>query len=315
MTISPAAPPPPVLELRGVRRTFVNRDRHAPPTVAVQDLDLTVHVGEVLALVGQSGAGKSTVARLALGVERPDAGSVHVEGADLASLSPRERRRRRRRSHLILQDPYRAFHPSMTVAEAVAEPLAIARVPRSQRPDRVHAALEEVALSPAATLASRYPHELSGGQRQRAALARALVGDPALIIADEPVSMLDVSLQAGILELIEQLRRDHGVAVLFITHDLAVARVVADRVGVMYGGRLLELGPTDAVIADPRHPYTRVLMAAAEELQVPPDALPGLPPGGHPCDLSGTCTGGCVDIEPRLVEVAPDHLVAAHRSR
>lgn len=306
--------PSPVLELRGVRRTYLGRGRQPDRTVAVRDVDLTVHAGEVVALVGQSGAGKSTLARLALGVEPPDHGDVRVEGVDLAQLRPRERRRQRRRSHLILQDPYQAFHPSMTVGASVAEPLAIAGVPRSKRIGPVLAALEEVALTPPRTVAGRYPHELSGGQRQRAAFARALTGSPALVVADEPVSMLDVSLQAGVLDLVRRLRSDHDVAVLFITHDLAVARVVADRIGVMYGGRLLELGPTPAVIDDPQHPYTRVLMAAAEELQVPPDALSDLPPGGHPCDLSGTCTGDCVDVEPRLLEVTPGHLVAAHRS-
>lgn len=305
-----------VLEFRNVTKAFAHRHgrgRGAEDTTALHNLSLAVDDRSVFALVGESGAGKSTAGRVALGLERPSAGQVLFEGTNLATLSDRQRRIMRRRTHFILQDPYQSLHPAMTVARLVGEPLAIAGTPRGQRRRRVEQALEEVRLTPSAEYADRYPHQLSGGQRQRVAFARALAGEPRLIIADEPVSMLDVSLQAGILELVARLRQRH--AIIFVTHDLAVARHVADRIGVLYRGRLVELGGARDVTDRPQHPYTRALLAAVEGLAAPPDAPPPFPPGGQPCERYGRCDPAqaeCRAAAPRLVEVDPGHHCAWH---
>jgi ABC-type glutathione transport system ATPase component len=308
----------PLLEFDAVSKSYRSRRGRGAgrnEVTAVRRVSLAVARGEILALVGESGAGKSTMGRLALGLERPDDGTVRLEGTDLTTLSARERRVTRQRTHLVLQDPYQALHPAMRIRELVAEPLAIAGVPRRQRQDRVERALEEVSLLPAGALLDRYAHELSGGQRQRVAFARALVGGPELVVADEPVSMLDVSLQADILDLIFELRRRHAITFVFVTHDLAVARHVADRIGVMSQGRLLELGSADEVVDRAEHPYTRALLAAVEELAPPPTVVGHLPPGGHPCDLHGSCDGRdprCIEAEPVLVTAGTTHRYARH---
>ena len=255
-----------VLDLRHVSKAFVRRGftGDGQPVNAVNDVSLTLARGEILGLVGESGAGKSTIGRIVLGLERPDKGEVLFDGTDLAGLSGRRLRRMRRRMHMVLQDPYESLHPGMRLARIVAEPLAIARVPRAERPSKVTSAFEEVGLVPASGFVRRYPSELSGGQRQRVAIARALVGRPELVVADEPTSMLDASLRAGVLELILAMRDRLGTAFIFITHDLAVARYVSDRVAVMHEGRLVEIGETDGLINDPQDDYTRTLLAASE---------------------------------------------------
>jgi ABC-type glutathione transport system ATPase component len=230
----------------------------------VDGVSLTVEEREVVALVGESGAGKSTLARLILGLERPDAGTVRFDGVDLATLSGSELRRARQRMHLVLQDPYQSLHPGMRVAQLVGEPLALRRVPRDVRAKAVHDAVEQVALRPADDFCRRFPHQLSGGQRQRVALARALVAEPRLVIADEPTSMLDASLCAGILELILGIRERFGTAFVYITHDLALARWVSDRMVVMRDGKVVEVGRSDDVVHNPQSEYTKLLLAASE---------------------------------------------------
>jgi ABC-type glutathione transport system ATPase component len=250
-----------------VGKTFVRSAaarRRDEEVVAVADFSLGLAVGETVALVGESGAGKSTVGRMILGLEQPDEGQIVFEGTDLAGLRGRAQRGLRRRMHLILQNPYESLHPGMRVADAAGEPLAIAGVDRAERVTRVSQALEDVALSPASQFLERYPHELSGGQRQRVSLARAFVAEPRLIVADEPTSMLDASLRGEILGLMLGMRERLMTAFVFITHDLAVAHQVSDRVAVMRDGRVVESGPTGQVIAEPRHPYTKMLIAASE---------------------------------------------------
>ncbi len=259
-----------LLELDNVSRTYHQRLRGGRKGVAVpavRDVSFTVRRGEILGLVGESGAGKTTLTRLILGLERPDTGTVRFDGKDLTGLSSQQMRTTRRRMHLILQDPYQSLHPGMRVARCVGEPLAIAGVPRSERAARVNPALEEAGLSPASDFNTRFPHELSGGQRQRVALARALVGRPELVIADEPTSMLDASLRYEILSLIRSIRDTHGTAFIVVTHDLALARHVADRIAVLQHGGLVECGETERVISSPSHPYTRTLLAASESVR------------------------------------------------
>jgi ABC-type glutathione transport system ATPase component len=253
----------PVLELRGVRKVFGGRGR-VGEVVAVDGVSLVVRAGEMVGVVGESGAGKSTLGRIVLGLDRPEEGEVLLEGVDLARVGERALRAVRRRMHLILQDPYQSLHPGMRIGAVVAEPLAIAGVGHEERRHRAETALEEVGLTPASRFLRRFPHELSGGQRQRVAIARALVGRPCLAVADEPTSMLDASVRAGILELLTGIRARLGTAFVYITHDLATARHVSDRIVVMHRGRIVEEGETDRVIEQPEHEYTRSLLAAAE---------------------------------------------------
>lgn len=255
----------PVVDIRGVTKTFRQGGFGRGHLVrAVEDVSLSIAPAEVVGLVGESGAGKSTIGRLILGLERPDRGEVRVEGVDVGRLAERKLRVLRRRMHLVAQDPYESLHPGMRVGAAVAEPLVVGGVGRPERIERVATALEELGLVPAGDFVRRFPHELSGGQRQRVALARAFVVRPRVAVADEPTSMLDASVRAGILELILRIRDTFGTAFLFVTHDLAVARYVSDRLAVMHEGRLIESGETDAVIGEPREEYTRSLLAASE---------------------------------------------------
>lgn len=248
----------PLLRLEGVTRRFTGR---RGTLTAVADVDLEVARGETVGLVGASGAGKSTVARLAARLLEPDEGRIVLDGDDLRTL---DRRTIGRRLHLVFQDPYGSLAPHLRVGRLVAEPLAIHGVP--DRRERVLAALEEVRLVPAARFVERHPHELSGGERQRVALARALVLRPDLVIADEPTQMLDASTRARLMDLMADVRDRHGTAFLYITHDLALARRFCERLAVMHGGRIVEEGPTDAVLSAPRSPHARALVGAVEDL-------------------------------------------------
>ncbi|MFT8244538.1 ABC transporter ATP-binding protein [Roseomonas sp. BN140053] len=255
---------PPLLQLDGLVRHFPVRDslgRKRGAVRAVDGVSLSVAEGEVLAVVGESGCGKSTLGRLALRLDTPDAGTVRFGGEDLGKLSARGLRDRRRFMQMIFQDPYASLDPRMTVGQAVAEPLRLhGVVPRSGERERVASLLSRVGLRP--EHADRWPHEFSGGQRQRIAIARALASGPRLIVGDEPVSALDVSVQAQVINLLQDLIRELRLAFVLISHDLAVVRHVADRVAVMYLGRIVEEGPADAVFGSPRHPYTRALLAS-----------------------------------------------------
>ena len=248
---------PPLLEVRGVSKRFAaGRGRARRVVAAVDNVTLAVRHGETLGLVGESGSGKSTVGRIAIGLTRPDTGAVLFEGRDIA-VDRGARAGLRRRVAIVFQDPYSSLDPRMRVGTSLAEPIKIHGMWDKGGTDRVAAALKRVGLPPEA--ARRYPHEFSGGQRQRVAIARALMLDPALVICDEPVSALDASVQAQVINLLLDLRATLNLAYLFISHDLGVIRHVSDRVAVMRRGKIVEEGPAGQVCTDPAHEYTKLL--------------------------------------------------------
>jgi ABC-type glutathione transport system ATPase component len=263
------AEPSPVLEVAGVtkafglRRTMSERLSRTEATVhrAVDDVSFSVRAGEILGLAGGSGSGKTTLARCLIRLVEPDAGTVRLGGADVLAAGGDELRELRRRMQMVFQDPYASLNPRMTVGQAILEAGRVHRRPGSADADAfVAGVLERVHLSP--SFAERRPRELSGGQRQRVAVARALAVDPEVLIADEAVSALDVSVQAQLLKLFVDLRDELGVAIVFVAHQLAVIAEVADRVAIMHEGRIVEIGETAAVFGAPQHDYTRALLAA-----------------------------------------------------
>ena len=263
----------PLLQVAGVSKHFVMRrsnfdilrGRPAPRLRAVEDVSLAVSEGETLGIVGESGCGKSTLARCIVRLETPDAGAVLFEGRDALGLGGDARRAYNRRVQMVFQDPYGSLNPRLSIGDALAEALSVhAIVDKAAVPARVRALLDLVHLPQDA--AQRYPHEFSGGQRQRVGIARALSVEPAVLIADEPVSALDVSVQAQIVNLFLELQERLGLALIFITHDLRLVRHIAHRTAVMYLGRIVETGPTQAMFETPLHPYTRALMAAVPEI-------------------------------------------------
>jgi len=291
---------------------------------AVDGVDLDIGAGETLGLVGESGCGKSTTARGIARLLPPTAGEVRFEGRDLATVSPRELRATRQRMQMVFQDPYASLDPRMTIQDIVAEPLrnfGIARGGAAR--DRVRSLLETVGLDP--DFARRYPHEFSGGQRQRIGVARALAVEPTLLLCDEPVSALDVSIQAQVVNLLEDLQERFGIAYLFISHDLAVVRHVSDRVAVMYLGRIVETAPSDRLYREPLHPYTRALLSAVPipdpEIErtrariVLKGDLPGPGAEVRGCPFRSRCSeafGRCESEAPALVERRPGHAAACH---
>lgn len=259
---------------------------------ALDGVSLNLRRGESIAVVGESGCGKSTLARTLLGLDRPTSGRILYEGADLSAMNAAALQRVRGRVGYVQQDPYGALPPFMTLRQLLAEPLRIHGVRNPQtRAQRINAVLEEVRLTPAADYLDTFPHMLSGGQQQRAVIARALLLEPALIIADEPVSMLDASVRVEILRLLRRVQTERSLTLMFITHDLSTVRHFADRVCVMYAGRIVETGPVDALIDAPQHPYTQALLGAIADPDAD-NALQARPvPAGKPPSLANPPAG------------------------
>jgi oligopeptide/dipeptide ABC transporter ATP-binding protein len=319
-----------VIELRGLhvhfplRRSVSSWLRREPVVQvrAVDGIDLQLSRGEIVALVGESGSGKTTTGRALVRLAPITDGSVMLEGRDVTRISGAELRDYRRRVQIIFQDPYESLDPRRTIGDQVAEPLVVHGIgSATERAARVDQALEDAGMRPAWRFRDRFPHELSGGQRQRVAIACAMALSPDVLVADEPVSMLDVSLRSGILRVMLDLRAKRGIGILFITHDLSLAWLIADRIAVMYLGRIVEIGPAEQLVRDPRHPYTRALLsvmpspdpAHRRERQIlkgeTPDAS-RVPPG---CRFHTRCPVAfdrCRVEEPPQVEVAPGHLAA-----
>jgi oligopeptide/dipeptide ABC transporter ATP-binding protein len=302
-----------------IRGSFFDRlvGREAGFVRAVDDVSFDLRKGEVLGLVGESGSGKTTLGRTLLGLVRATAGSVMFENRDIARLGERELREHRRRMQLVFQDPHASLNPAMTIEQSVGDPLRIHGIARDKAGirTRVASALEHVGLAPAEQFMEKYPGDLSGGQKQRAVIARAIILNPVLLVADEPVSMLDMSVRAKILELMLALKRDLDLTYLYITHDLATAKFFCDRIAIMYLGRIVEIGPSEAIYEDPKHPYTQALLRAIPEPdprrvvprdlprgEVPDAARPPLGCSFHPrCPLAfGACGWESRDLRDLL---------------
>jgi peptide/nickel transport system ATP-binding protein len=278
-----------------VRRGLTDRVTRQPRlwVHAVDGVSFTIARGEMLALVGESGCGKTTTAQTILGMVAPASGTVRLNGTDIAGMPERQMRPLRRQLQMIYQDPYESLDPRFRVETAVGEPLLVHGIGGSpaERRELIVAALERAGLSPAEAFLARYPHELSGGQRQRVAIAASLVLGPDLLLADEPVSMLDVSVRAGVLTLLDRLRRDGRMGILMITHDLSTAAHFADRIAVMYLGRIVEHGPARQVVRHPQHPYTKALLSVVPardpRVRSAPQLLTGETP--NPVDVPPGC--------------------------
>lgn len=317
------------LEVRGLKKYFeAGRPswfsrKSARVVHAVDGVDLRLERGEVIALVGESGCGKTTLSLVLMGLEDPTEGSIIFDGKDITRVDNKTHKQLRQRIQMVFQDPYESLNPTQTIEEIVAEPLLVHNLTTQpgERRARVIRALEDSGLKPAVDYMQRFPHELSGGQRQRVVIAGALVLEPQLLLADEPVSMLDVSIRAEIINLLADLRRTRGISVIFITHDLGTVGYFADRIAVMYLGRIVEIGPTMSILKKPQHPYTKALLSV---IPVPNPRmrrerviLQGETP--NPIDVPSGCRFHprcpvamelCKASDPKLLQVSHHHQAA-----
>jgi oligopeptide transport system ATP-binding protein len=322
-----------IVQVNGLKKHFpitsgIILQRQVGAVKAVDGVSFNIYRGETLGLVGESGCGKSTTGRTVLQLYKPTEGTVVFEGQELTELPPQDLRKMRKRMQMIFQDPFASLNPRMSVGAIVSEPLRIHKIisNRAEMQEHVEALLERVGLNP--YYINRYPHEFSGGQRQRIGIARALALRPSFIVADEPISALDVSIQAQVVNLLEELQDELDLTYLFIAHDLSMVRHICDRVAVMYLGKIVEMGPTEEVYENPLHPYTQSLLSAVPV----PDPLvemtrqriilkgdvpsPARPPVG--CNFSTRCpvaiAGACnQEPDPPLIEITPGHWAACHR--
>jgi oligopeptide/dipeptide ABC transporter ATP-binding protein len=319
------APATTLLSVQGLKKYFPVRrgllQRAGDPVRAVDGVDLAIASHQTLGLVGESGCGKSTVARLILRLLTPDEGTVRLDGREITALSERDFKPLRKKIQMIFQDPYSSLNPRMTVAQSIGDGVRMAGIrDKADQHNRIRQLLEMVGM-PAAS-AGRYPHEFSGGQRQRVGIARALSVSPQLILCDEPISALDVSIQAQIINLLKDLQKELGLSYLFISHDLNVVSYICDYVCVMYRGRIVESAPADVLFDDPRHPYTRKLLAAVPETaevgwspQV--DVVSQRTPMPDGCAFYDQCPDPidtCRSKPPTMVKVGDRHYVSCWRS-
>jgi len=326
VTDAPESPKAPLLSIQDLHVWFELKRwgfAHAGYVRAVDDVNFDLNYGDALAIVGESGSGKTSLMKTILGLNRPIKGDIIFDGQRLTELGPREMRHYRSKIGFVQQDPYGALPPFMSINRILAEPLIVHGIKDpAEREQRIRKVMQEVRLQPVDDFIEKFPHMLSGGQQQRVVIARAMILEPKLIVADEPVSMLDASVRVEILKLLEKLQETHDLAVIYITHDLSTVRYFSDRIFVMYAGKLIERSPVDGILYNHLHPYTEALLQGTSEpdannakvfKEVPPGEPPSLvhPPEG--CRFHPRCPkfmdGICNVYDPREVEIEPNHFV------